>query len=403
MKKRGKSAKAVDMSHFLDFLAKKSKNISRPLMLKDLFSAYKEEAGYPGTVATLRLKLRWDLAVKIPLAANFEDDEKAQMLFATSTSAKEEFLKRLREKATVDVDNLQRITYYKSTKLEFKGKHAKGNFADLSQRRSSSASNQSVAQSPPQLQQINSADLQEEEDEDEIIVIDQTSNPAINYPKMKQIAVKTEFQEPRIDYPPSDGSDTISVINVNAGYSLYCPQPAFYPNVDRSMFTAMGQMMTGVLQMQSQMMKEVLNRGSTSAPPPAAPETTSLRDFLDFVKVYVNTLNSAQMDEARRLIQNLLAVYRNIDKQIPLSKLRMGLATAKTMADMYSIDVADGASATTFFQFLEIYANTPNNSQFVTLCNDLKRKIEDLKGKDKKIPFHHLYNIIKTAVDLVAQ
>lgn len=94
MKKRGKSAKAVDVSHFLDFLAKKSKNISRPLMLKDLFSAYKEEAGYPGTVATLRLKLRWDLAVKIPLAANFEDDEKAQMLFATSTSAKEEFLKR---------------------------------------------------------------------------------------------------------------------------------------------------------------------------------------------------------------------------------------------------------------------------------------------------------------------
>lgn len=89
-----KTTKVLYIQRFLDFLSDKSENIKSPLPLTKFFQDYKTKSNCSQSLATAKKKLLANLFEHIVMSAKYNDDRKAEMLFAIGLRVEDEFLER---------------------------------------------------------------------------------------------------------------------------------------------------------------------------------------------------------------------------------------------------------------------------------------------------------------------
>ncbi|CAL2034145.1 unnamed protein product [Caenorhabditis brenneri] len=109
----------------LNFLIEKTENVEAPMSVQRMAIEFKEKSGAPQTVVVLNSRI-CKLRSYICSFKHIDTKKKVKLMFALSASVKAEFLEELRKNAFVEVDEKNRIAYYKAIdgSLELRGDHS---------------------------------------------------------------------------------------------------------------------------------------------------------------------------------------------------------------------------------------------------------------------------------------
>ncbi|CAL2034125.1 unnamed protein product [Caenorhabditis brenneri] len=97
----------------LNYLIEETKNVKPPMNLAHLARDFKEKTGALQTAESLEQRIE-RLRTNIQNFWHIDEKVKVKLLFALSAPVNAHFLRKLKERAFVKVDNMNRITYYKA-------------------------------------------------------------------------------------------------------------------------------------------------------------------------------------------------------------------------------------------------------------------------------------------------
>ncbi|CAL2034141.1 unnamed protein product [Caenorhabditis brenneri] len=110
----------------LNFLIERTENVQSPMNILRFAREYREKSVYSQTEQCIQKRIK-RVGTIICSFEHIDTKTKVKMLFALSASVNPEFLKELKKDALVEVDQKNRITFYKAkdNSLEMRGEHSR--------------------------------------------------------------------------------------------------------------------------------------------------------------------------------------------------------------------------------------------------------------------------------------
>ncbi|EGT57253.1 hypothetical protein CAEBREN_25955 [Caenorhabditis brenneri] len=424
----------LDQDRLVKFLVDITQNATRPLTMIHVMSDYKAIQGHTVTASTLRRQFRQEIAPRMHEMQEYDDETKVKLIFATSTTVDPRFLAKLRLRATVEVDEKQRITKYASDTIQLEGKHqtlstAPSDFVEVYQR-----------VSPPPTFKLKSI-KREVKEQDSMDPVDRKSmkmdlasptssssqslptpldsflemmaqnsqnsmdlppqDPALQNPM--DLALQSLFGTPQT--PPLPPSPTVSqsppALPESPGLPSIQEDPIGGDATEGQFVSAIGNFLNSMNGMFGVMTETMNNRNDTpaaaapqsssssitaaaagpSCPNDAHTTTTTKKQFLTHIQMCLLSIDNRQLTEFYHRVVGALEKCKN--EPVVMSKLRLALQNIVTisMANGFgSRREEQGASPQTtnakkFLQLLELFVSAQEAPELEKLHEQLKATI----------------------------
>lgn len=351
----------LNHQHLLDFLVEHSKTAHKPLTLIHLFSEYRQFERVPRSPKFIHACFRREIAPTIHESVRYDDETKARVLFATSTSVQADFLEKLRASATVEVDQHQRITKFFSSTLQLEGTHSRG-----TQRANQDHIEQIIVKSEP----IDSYF------EEETSPTSPTSSPlSVEHPEEPSRVVES----PSL---PSLGGDQLGLGGDGAAMGL---------------MSSVVNIVSKVMNMQKEFLK---TRESSPPPSPQASSSTTIKQFLNHIQLLILSIDSPELAELHHRITHQLQKLQN--EPISMSKVQLALQSIITISMAHGFGEGGGArlqttNAKNVLKLIEMYISAEESTMLEDMHKQLKATISTTPD-DKEVPIANIRMAIESAL-----
>uniref|UniRef100_A0A1I7TZ08 PHD-type domain-containing protein n=1 Tax=Caenorhabditis tropicalis TaxID=1561998 RepID=A0A1I7TZ08_9PELO len=397
-----------DFESFANYLAKQVGEYDRPVVLNRFFEKYKAISGYEGSTMTLTFKCRAKMVSESHIMSQFDIGTRAKMFFLMSTPVTDDLLKEYSKSAEVLVDESSRIISFKSKSLSFGGPEVKSRWRKYKKSKPQSPRFQAATMVVKPQSLSNQESINEEEEEEEVVPL---VHPAPSTPAYANSVTNTGYIH-NADLVPALSNRTPTIRNSLNEFALMPLANSFLNNNYAQPVQTMGRnsilngvssiltSLTGMMESQARMMREmsyVIPRES-SAP---VEEYTSLRDFLEYIRMYIQNIDSVHLTE---LNHKILTKSRELiiqSKRIPISQLMIALESAVALATP-STEAPSSIKAVDFFKMLNLYAAGQNSRQLASFCENLKKRIEST-DEDQMIQIEKVVTALDAAFGIVSK
>lgn len=344
-----------EVSEILRFVAEKSKNAETPVVIQEMCRQFQTETGSPWSARTLYARIQ-RFRGRIHQMDEFDMETKARMMMAVNAKVDDGFLKELKEKADVEVDDQNRIIRYGE-----KGEsQAAANLNGPST--SSSAKRRRKPSTSVGKKRIRVDSEVSEVNEESILMEKQTSDH--EGPDFQLIEYEKTPRRTEIEQKPVDLFHRMQPSPVNPEHLVEC-----FPG----------------------------NR-TTEVP------STSVRDLLILLRGVLLSLESNHLNGLRRKIESKIEKFSiGGDQEIPLENINLQFDTCLYLLTKHATmnPEEESTSLRNFLCFLHAATCHLVHPSMVSFHQKMKTYLEELEVLDKKIPIKIVHNAMDAILNFI--